>query len=52
MGTGVKYPGEAQVGTTVNRSMVVSVADQNHHSGVAQVTSRVNRSGWVTVSEE
>ena len=30
MGTGVKYPGEAQVGTTVNRSRVVSVADQNH----------------------
>ena len=56
MGTGVKYPGEAQVGPTVTRSRVVSGADQNHqdqvrcrcqpHSpgpGEALVGSRVTR---------
>ena len=40
MGTGVKYPGEAQVGTTVNRSRVVSGADQNHQ---VKVTCRWQR---------
>ena len=30
MGTGVPKSGEAQVGTTVSRSRVVSGADQNH----------------------
>ena len=30
MGTRAQNPGEAQVGTTVTRSRVVSGADQNH----------------------
>ena len=31
MGTRSQNPGEAQVRTTVTRSRVVSVTDQNHH---------------------
>ena len=56
MGTGDPNPGEAQVGTTVTRSRVVSGADKNHqvlvrcrrqpHSpgpGEAQVRTRFSR---------